>query len=298
MEKGVCPNCQQVVEVDLEQGGEICPHCQKGYVPHQAKRLFGLLYSQYASNGHIALNVSCNYPKALDEYTKLLKLDSGSVDAIFGIAHSRVANSTIDGQEVENVIALLSDNEEKILANAVLNDEIVQNFIALGKRIDAYGKACDEVLLNNNQYIDELAQERHQIILLNSTKYWEYIESFFWKHYNQYQEEIVIIKERISALRQEQGKQNDYVVIVNGQNSYSLIRNKAAFASKMSLFKLRLTVVIIQIVAVIGAIIGFSIMMANYSTNPFPGLIVFAVFAIAFIIANIIGRIIKNKLSK
>jgi hypothetical protein len=55
---------------------------------------------------------------------------------------------------------------------------------------------------------------------------------------------------------------------------------------------------IAQMVFVVGAIIGFSIMMSNYATNPIPGLIVFGVFAVLFLISNIGGRIVKNKLSK
>ncbi|MFA7110413.1 MAG: hypothetical protein WC160_02740, partial [Bacilli bacterium] len=75
-------------------------------------------------------------------------------------------------------------------------------------------------------------------------------------------------------------------------------KENAVFENRVALFKVRIVFMIAQMVFVVGAIIGFSIMMSNYATNPIPGLIVFGVFAVLFLISNIGGRIVKNKLSK
>lgn len=298
MEKGVCPNCHNLVSLELGRDVETCSHCQKDYVPQQAKRLFGLLYSQYASNGNVALNLSSNYPKALENFTKLLALDSDSIDGIFGVAHSRIANATIDGEELEHIVAFLHINEDKILANTTLYDDIARNFLALGQRIDSYVRACDTRLITETKFIDHAAMERHKVIWTSAIEYWEYLEHFFAEHFAQLPNENAIIKDRLIELRKEQKSYGKSVVLNNNENRYEVIKNKAVFASKMSLYRARLTMVIVQVIAVIGSIIGFSIMMADYASNPFPGLIVFGVFALFFIIGNIIGRIVKKKLAK
>lgn len=298
MEKGICPNCHGTLLLELEHEVETCPHCQKAYAPQQAKRLFGLFYSQYASNGNIALNLSSNYPKALENFTKLLALDSDSIDGIFGVAYARIANAKISGEELENVVAFLRTYEDKILANATLYDDIAKNFLALGQRIDSYVKKCDTRLIAETKFIDHAAMERHMVIWTSAIEYWQFLEHFFAEHFAHLCDEHATIKDHLTELRKEQNSYDKIAVLSNNKNQYAMIKNEAVFATKMLLYRLRLSIVIVQVVAVLGAIIGFSIMMANYSSNPFPGLIVFGVFALFFIIGNIIGRIVKKKLAK
>ena len=298
MSKGVCPHCHQAVDVNLSENIETCLHCQKEYLPRQAHKLFELLYSQYSSNGNIALNISRNYAKAFDEYQKLLAIDGDSIDAIFGLASSIISLAKIDENVVEKVISLMDSKIQKIMENIELYAEIARNFIALGSRFDVFLAEGKQRLMSEDRLIDEGAKSRYIELVSSALSLWEYINEVFNNHFEDYGEERSLIQQRISNLKNEAQSINNFEVLSPGDEQYFKLKDSTVFESRMGLFKWRVILAVMQIVFVIGAIIGFSIMMSNYENNPFPGLIVFGSFALLFAIANIMGRILKNKLSK
>jgi hypothetical protein len=298
MSKGVCPYCHKTIAINLEENVETCSYCQKEYLPRQANKLFGLMYSQYSSNGNIALNISRNYEKALEEYQKLLALDDESIEGIFGLANATLSVAKIDENVVDNIINLLNEKREKMLANTELYQEIAGNLMALATRMDSFLEQSKTLLSNNNNFRDQGAKNRYHQIVISALSLWQYISGVFNDYFRDYSVEINIIKNRINALQQEEIDVNTLNVLSPGDSQYLKLLNSHIFESRIGLFKWRLIVAFLQIVFVIGAIIGFSIMMANYENNPFPGLIVFGSFAFLFIIANIVGRIFKKLLAK
>lgn len=298
MSKGVCPYCHKTMTINLEENVETCPSCQKEYLPRQANKLFGLMYSQYSSNGNIALNVSRNYEKALEEYQKLLALDDESIDGIFGVANAIISEAKIDEDFVDAIINLLDEKREKMLANTELYQEIAGNFMTLGTRLDCFLEQSKNLLSDHDNFRDQGAKDRYHQIVINALSLWKYISEVFNKYFQDYVDEIDIIKNRIKTLQHEENSVNTLDVLSPGDSQYLKLLNSHVFESRVGLFKWRLIVAVLQIVFVIGAITGFSIMMTNYENNPFPGLIVFGSFALLFIIANIAGRILKKLLSK
>ncbi len=148
----------------------------------------------------------------------------------------------------------------------------------------------------NNQYLDEAAKARFQVVLKQAITLWEFIIANLEK--TESSDDLSSARERLTSLREADSGIDAYQVISKGAVKYEEIKENAVFENRVALFKVRIVFMIAQMVFVVGAIIGFSIMMSNYATNPIPGLIVFGVFAVLFLISNIGGRIVKNKLSK
>lgn len=296
MRKGVCPNCQKPVDYDEGQTVQTCPSCQKDYLTSQASKLYGLLYSQHASNGNIALNTSMNFDKALGEYEKLLALDEESIDAVFGIALAKISLAKLGEDIIPELIAFLDEKITKIIAKGDYLPEIARYLLTLGFRYDRYFERASEVLKINNQYLDEAAKARFQVVLKQAITLWEFIIANLEK--TESSDDLSSAQERLTSLREADSGIDAYQVISKGAVKYEEIKENAVFENRVALFKVRIVFMIAQMVFVVGAIIGFSIMMSNYATNPIPGLIVFGVFDVLFLISNIGGRIVKNKLSK
>lgn len=297
MSKGVCPHCHQPVAINLEEQAETCPHCQNNYLTAQANKLYGLLYTQYSSNGNIALNSFRNYQKALNDYEKLLSLDSGNIDAIFGIAHAKICLATLSQDVIDEVSDFLASKKSDLFANIELYSEIARNLLAFGARVDEYLDHVKTLLTREETFIDESSKSRYQTILDSSIVFWNNILDLFKEYLNDYDEEKAYISKRISVLKNEVYSVSNHQISPALGLGYESIASKNIFGSRAGLFKAYMTIIISQFLFVIGAIIGFSIMMANYQSNPFPGLIIFLVFALLFIIGNIIGRVLKKKLS-
>jgi hypothetical protein len=296
MEKGICPNCQKAVEIQEDAQVETCLNCQKNYLTSQAKKLFGLLYSQHASNGNIALNTSMNYTKALIEYEKLLALDKDSLDAIFGISSAKICLAKLEDDAVPEIIDFIGSKFENLSQNSELNGEIARYLLVLGSRFDGYIERSKNALMTNRQYIDEGAKKRFLEIIVSGISLWGFINSQL--AIIETSEEGVFARDKLSNLREMKKQFSLLQTITSGSGKYDEIRSHEVFENRVALFKVRIGFMIAQFVFVVGAIVGFSIMMTNYATNPIPGLIVFGAFAVLFVIANIGGRILKSKLSK
>lgn len=296
MQKGICPNCQNVVEVQEEATIQTCPHCQKDYLTSQARKLFELMYSQHFSNGNIALNTAMNYDKALVEYEKLLALDSESLDAIFGISLSKINLAKLGQDVIPEIIAFIDTKLQNISTNETITQEMARYLLALGSRYDAYVERSKEVLKANYQYLDEGAKTRFLEMVESGMSLWNFIVAHLAKLESQ--DELNFSRERLAVLREIKKEAETVETISLGTEKYNEIKSREVFENRIALFKARISFAIAQFVFVVGAIIGFSIMMTNYGTNPFPGLIVLGVFSVLFIVANIGGRITKSKLSK
>lgn len=297
MSKGVCPHCHQPLAINLEEQAETCPHCQNNYLTAQANKLYGLLYTQYSSNGNIALNSFRNYQKALNDYEKLLSLDSGNIDAIFGITHAKICLANLSQDIIDEVSNFLASKKSDLFANIELYPEIARNFLAVGARVDDYLDHVKPLLIKEGLFIDESSRFRYQAILDSLIVFWNNLFDLFKEYLNDYDEEKAYISNRISVLKNEVISVNSHQLCSDRGLGYESIASKNVFGSRVGLFKAYMTIIISQFLFVIGAIIGFAIMMANYQNNPFPGLIIFLIFALLFIIGNIIGRVLKKKLS-
>ncbi|MFA5421168.1 MAG: hypothetical protein WC344_00025 [Bacilli bacterium] len=298
MSKGVCPHCHAAVTNDLAQSITRCPNCQKEYLTSQSDRLYNIFYSQYSSNGNIALNTSRNYEKALSEYQKLAALDGDSIEAIFGIAHSRLSLTKLGGNIVSDIITIIEEKQEKILAKTDYYPEIARNFIDLGQRQDAFFEKADKNLKNGFAYLDGDSKKRALELADETLALWLFIDKFFSDEYITYDEERKLIADRIVAIRETRKVIDACGISTNPNPSYSAVKDKIIFDSRVAVYKVHLAIIISQFVFVIAAIVGFSIMMVNYSINPLPGAIVFGVFASLFLVTNLIGRAIKRKLSQ
>ncbi|MFA5443312.1 MAG: hypothetical protein WC286_05540 [Bacilli bacterium] len=296
MKKGICPHCQKPVAFDEEKAVNNCPHCQKDYLSSQSEKLFGLMYSQHISNGNIALNTSRNYDKALAEYQKLLALDEESMDAVFGVAISKMSLAKLGENIIPELREFLNEKLDKIAANEAYIPEMSRNLLAVGIRYDTYIGLSEQALIINAQYIDEGAKERHIEIIATGIVLWNLIACNLQKI--DMVEQLPYSQERITNLKKSEKEIMRVEVISKGTIKYDEIKDNGVFENRVSLYKLRISFVIAQVIFVIGAIIGFSVMMSNYGTNPIPGLIIFGVFAILFLGAYIGGRILKNKLTR
>ncbi|MFA5481022.1 MAG: hypothetical protein WC282_01370 [Bacilli bacterium] len=297
MKKGVCPYCHKPLDVDEEQQIEKCPYCEKEIYVAQSQKLYGMFYTQYLTNGNIALNASRDYRKALVEYDKLLSLDGGSTEAIFGRALALVSTSLIGESNIRKALDFLKNNEEKIFANTELYSEIAANLILFGKRVDEYLDGACSHLSKDEIFLDQESLACYQKIASEAFECWLYIRDVFTRFdLDESDDERDYMKERISSLKNLNHDLPMAQVSIEGGHFYERVERQI-FDTRVGLYKARIVLGIMQIVFVIGAIIGFAIMMADYQNNPLPGLIVFAVFAFLFIAVNIANRIIKKKLS-
>jgi len=257
-----------------------------------------MFYTQHISNGNIALNASRDYEKALREYRLLLLLDEDSIDAIFGVANALVSLSTLDVSRIAEAMLFLRDNEAKITVNPEYYPEIAKHFVMIALKIDSYVSRSFSLLATDGKYLDSKCRDRHREIVVETKAFWSYLSDFFSRYplgSDLLNREAIegknkLIDDELSAI--------DHSVPLSDVTDVFASLPRAIFASRKKTYIARIVFSILQIAFVIGAIIGFIIMMANYQNDPFPGLIVLGIFALLFALANIINRVLKIKLLK
>lgn len=154
-----CPYCGEIIETDTTDDKLYCPKCFKNISIEQGKKHLSTYISKNLELAKKELNVSTEYEKAYDDFTKVIEVVADDYDAATGLVLSSLLISTVRINNLKKSMEELSKYQDILQFNQIDIEHTVHFVILINDYLNIYVDTLYERLSNKGHFYEEKGKD-------------------------------------------------------------------------------------------------------------------------------------------
>lgn len=266
--KIVCAVCGEIIEIDTNEETTYCPKCSKLINIAQGEKYLSMLIVRYFNFGMHYLNITTEYEKAVESFSKVLEYDPNELESIHLLAVSILCCSTTRKSKIKESLEILRNNKDKInISN--YNIESIINFLRrIFSLLNLYKISLENNLMGGALFYEESGKQLYIQALKDILEYKLFLKEIYYGKrrysadteisFKSLDESINILNTQLSKNYQVMGHPEK---MLDSIDEATIIPDRI-FKDNFKIYKKRKCVNVLEVISIVCLIVGVVLIFA------------------------------------